>query len=308
MDGRSSDRTLETLRDAGADVQVFTPRGDVVEAGMIEFGALAARSAWTLRLDDDEFPSRALLQWINALDLSSTDAPAYAIPRRELRLLDDRLVYSTWPTLFANLKGRSILNPQWRFFRPDGVTYISELHTPGFRVPDDFRLAPDDCFIAHFDQIIRSPSSRLEKLRKYCELDEGRSWRFAHISLPELIGPTSRYVECAGIEEFESIVERLPKVENGVAPPLSQKEIRALIACTEDILANQIEFERSTRREKEHLLSAFLVALSLIPLSALKWMAELFLTIGRLCRSTRLGDIGASLWTIYKSAAETELK
>ena len=40
-----------------------TPSADFAEAGMIEFGSRASGASRILRLDDDEFPTRRLLDW-----------------------------------------------------------------------------------------------------------------------------------------------------------------------------------------------------------------------------------------------------
>ena len=63
-DARSVDATRTVLQRAGAEVIDFDPAGDYVEAGMIKFGAMRAKSEWVFRIDDDEFPSLALLRWL----------------------------------------------------------------------------------------------------------------------------------------------------------------------------------------------------------------------------------------------------
>ena len=71
LDTRSADSTLDILRRKQADLIPFAPSADFAEAGMLEFGARHAGVDWLLRVDDDEFPSRALLRWISSIGARS---------------------------------------------------------------------------------------------------------------------------------------------------------------------------------------------------------------------------------------------
>jgi Glycosyl transferase family 2 len=71
LDTRSADSTLDILWRKQADLIPFAPSADFAEAGMLEFGARHAGVDWLLRVDDDEFPSRALLRWISSIGARS---------------------------------------------------------------------------------------------------------------------------------------------------------------------------------------------------------------------------------------------
>jgi len=123
VDARSRDGTFELLQEASADCIPFTPHGDIAEAGMIEFGAKAAGTEWVLRLDDDEFPSQKVLDWVAKVGTRSS-RPFWGLSRRDVSLRDEGFVYSQWPARNVWTGDRFCLNAQLRLYRANSVRYI----------------------------------------------------------------------------------------------------------------------------------------------------------------------------------------
>ena len=139
------DRTRAVLAGMGPEVIDFLPRDDYVEAGMIEFAARQAGTQWVLRLDDDEFPSKALVQWLCTEGVRSR-TQAIDCSRRDVFRRGGRYVYSRHPNRYFNVKALDCLAPHLRFFRPDRVKYNELLHSPGFLPPLITGLAPEQAF------------------------------------------------------------------------------------------------------------------------------------------------------------------
>lgn len=64
FDTSSDDSTYEILKLKSASFHLFDNKFAYAEAGMIEFGVSKCKNEWILRMDDDEFPSIKLLNWI----------------------------------------------------------------------------------------------------------------------------------------------------------------------------------------------------------------------------------------------------
>lgn len=138
-----------------------TPEQPRVEA-MVAAIAERVRARWMLRLDDDEIPSREMINWISA-KLATIEAPYVGFPRRWLALEGDEVVFARNP-----LFGQRGLDHQFRLFQRDAVSFDHGIHTPGFRVDDgDALLAPDECFIAHLDWVLKDYDTRKQKVASY---------------------------------------------------------------------------------------------------------------------------------------------
>src|SRR5262245_24176230 len=81
LDRRSNDDSKEILSREGADVAEVSPVADRAEALIGLIPGLCGGSRWVLRLDDDEFPSAAMLRWI-AANLLEVSADVILLPRR----------------------------------------------------------------------------------------------------------------------------------------------------------------------------------------------------------------------------------
>jgi hypothetical protein len=93
VDVRSDDGTEALLRSAGARLASYEPKANFVEAGMIEFASRSVKRDWSLRMNDDEFPSRMLLSWAEEIGCLS-DKVHWTLSRRELLRHDSEIKYS----------------------------------------------------------------------------------------------------------------------------------------------------------------------------------------------------------------------
>lgn len=64
VDARTKDNTRDIIASKGLSYLEFEPRGDFPEAGMLEYAAQHANADWLLRLDDDELPTKKLIDFV----------------------------------------------------------------------------------------------------------------------------------------------------------------------------------------------------------------------------------------------------
>ena len=304
VDTRSRDGTLELLQDLKADYVPCRPHGDIVEAGMIEFGSKAAATEWVLRMDDDEFPSRNLFDWIENVGMRSS-RPFWGISRREVSLRDEGFVYSRWPTHYEWTGDCFRFNIMWRLHRVNAVNYIERVHTPGFECPAPHAYAPETCFFIHFNNIIRSLSDRIAKVRKYASLDERLSWRVTDESLPELTDAASHNFTSDGLAEFLPLLKSLPVAANSTPFELTARERTLMTHETQYWLAvtartmqeKMCIMQETIRMERE------IFWLSLVPRWMLRPLAEFLLSLGRLVDSRAISEVGLRAWNYQKQRA-----
>lgn len=217
LDGRSDEATKDILRLKRAAFAAFTPGADYAEAGMIRFGASAAGNKWVLRLDDDEFPTKALIQWIEASGAKSLNQ-AWQISRRELYVADRHLgiegiAYSRARNRYPDRP--EFMHPQPRFFHVDRVEYLEQLHTAGFQNPQFFDFAPQEAFFIHCNCLIRSQAQRLAKVMRYEEILARSSLKLGDEYLPELFDAAHHKPSKDGLDEFRDLLLSLPLAEEG---------------------------------------------------------------------------------------------
>jgi hypothetical protein len=223
VDSRSVDATLDILRRMDADLLTFLPSGDYVEAGMIEFASRQAGAKWILRLDDDEFPSKALLRWVDTAASTSLNQ-VFNISRRELYFEGGKVVFSRACTRYHRAATPHYLNPQPRLHHVDRVRYKRVLHTAGFEDPQYFSFAPEHAFFGHFSCLLRTCGERLEKIRFYETMLPGSTWRSADEWIPEIFSSIHNNPGSEGLEEFNDLMSNLPIIKNFEPPALSPQE------------------------------------------------------------------------------------
>jgi len=203
VDSRSTDFTLAELQRVGADAVEVLPAEDCVEDIVWRIPAFTS-APWVLRLDDDEMPSIGMLQWISANRAVFTAKVAF--PRRWAFMTQDgTLSYAEHRQLYY-LQGRpDLLDPQVRLYQPDKVTYIRNIHTPGFTMEGEMHIAPPSAFICHFDWIARSFDERHAKLRRYDLALPGCGFALLYFYLPELLHPADRCDTPFDTNEFDAL-------------------------------------------------------------------------------------------------------
>jgi Glycosyl transferase family 2 len=210
VDTRSCDDTLDILRRERAAFVAFSPMQDFAEAGMVEFGAAHAETDWVIRLDDDEFPSRAMLDWAEQKGIVSKGA-GWLMPRRELFEHDGAVYYSNRIGRYADPRNPTLISPQARLYHRKRVYYLPRVHTSGLANARSFGFAPPLAFFVHMNCLLRSQKARLEKIYRYERIEPDSCWRFADEYLPELFSLESHGAARDGLDEFETLLPSLPR-------------------------------------------------------------------------------------------------
>ena len=207
LDASSTDETEKVLKRRRADYDRIYPEYPRVEAAIRLIGDYV-ENPWVFRVDDDEFPSKALLHWINR-NLHDVTSDIVGVPRRWLKLSrGGHCEYSNHPLLSYH---EGIMDAQWRLFQPRKVNYTTEIHTPGF-VVGDAPVAPNTAYLAHFDWIIRSKQSRLSKIARYDLQTEGAGSFFRDLYVWEDADIAVHRFERLETREFDRLGKRLQRV------------------------------------------------------------------------------------------------
>jgi Methyltransferase domain/Glycosyl transferase family 2 len=143
---------------------------------------------YIFRLDDDEFPARELIEWVNSIpDSDYAFVTSWWIPRYEVAFLDGRL-QSCHPKWFRTKVGASLYyNLQGgRFYRHRDVTYDKVGPHHGNFISDYVSHAPPDALLIHLDYLVRTMEERLNKLRSTEMRFKDAGWPFANHMLPEM--------------------------------------------------------------------------------------------------------------------------
>jgi hypothetical protein len=213
LDCRTTDNSGAILAENGCEfteVAAVHDRGeDVLWRGV----AMAADYPWLLRIDDDEMPSRALINWIEEIGILQP-APAFYLSSRPVW----HGGYSRLEGFYFNHSRPDFLLPQPRIFRPDRITYTNALHTSGIVVPADTGWAPDTAFYIHADWLLRSPQARLRKLQSYETQLPGGGRNFAHFSLPEYQDPERLRMTAFETDEFAPLLAEIAQFRSVTQP------------------------------------------------------------------------------------------
>jgi hypothetical protein len=204
VDSRSGDGTHAVLKTLGADAVEVLPADNCVEDIVWRIPSLTD-ARWVLRIDDDEMPSAALLQWVR-VHLHAFTLPTVAFPRRwALRTSDGILSYAEHKQLYYIESQPDLLDPQIRLYQPDKVNYFRRIHSPGFTAEGGTHIAPPEAFICHFDWIARSFEQRHAKLLRYEAALPGCGSALLYFYLPELLHPTDRCEQPFQSREFDAL-------------------------------------------------------------------------------------------------------
>ena len=207
VDSRTSDGTRDLIREYGFDF--IEVRGDEprVEA-LLPSIAAQIQAPWILRLDDDELPTPKVLEFAAGVALEDA-VEAYSFPRANLRRnpISRRLERSY---LFA-FGPKAGLDRQWRLFKPKSVTYVSDLHTPGFRVSQR-QSAPPDTYILHFDWVLRSKQTRQTKFETYERQSPRAARNCKHHTLYEVVPDDWHLFQEVRDKTIQGFAKELPEI------------------------------------------------------------------------------------------------
>jgi hypothetical protein len=160
---KTTDATISILRELGEDAKPISFPKNFVESGLSQLPDFV-QEEWVLRMDDDEFPSRRMIDFTNrAVKRTREQAIAYA--RLGASPAGVPLQCLTQEQFFDQLKPFHH-DPQIRALRHRDVVYKDDIHTPGF-VLESVRIAPSDAYLVHLNEIVRSPAEVFAKLVRY---------------------------------------------------------------------------------------------------------------------------------------------
>lgn len=196
VDNRSDDETLQVAREWAAETVAIPNPGGFVAEGLIEQISQACRTKWVLRIDDDELPSRAMMDFVHEV-VANGEKKVYGFPRHQCAV-------SKSGRLLASAKDSPLDHRQWRLYRPAAVRFIHGVHTPGFEWHGPGGVAPLEASLIHLDWAVRSYDERKRKVERYDAhtSNEGTKWRsfylheeqpagdaiFTELALPEFAG------------------------------------------------------------------------------------------------------------------------
>lgn len=289
VDTRCVDDTFDKLKKAKAKVIQYCPSGDFPEAGMLEAGCSFVDARWVLRIDDDEFPSRALFDWTDNIARKSANQQ-WLISRREVFLRGDQYVYSRSIGRYANPYSPYYLNPHPRLFHKDRVQFVREVHTSGLADPVFFDFAPQAAFYAHFNCLIRSPQERLNKIRRYESIKALSTWRAADEYLPEIFDNKIHFPLDHGLSEFEFIISHCKALSSRTDIDITEIELE----LTRTSVAKHHEHNRNLRKSipKKHHTLDDMAWIENVPQIMKKPLSEVLCSFG----SSRLKEIGEVMW------------
>jgi hypothetical protein len=166
VDSKTKDNTFAICNSAGVRTEIVENRVGRVEA-VIEKVAHRCDTDWILRFDDDELPSRQMLETAQALVRNPQHAQyAFKLLHGILNArnsMDALRFYETPPN------GPHF---QWRLFDRRATHFTDTIHTPGFFVTDGVHCADSDLFV-HIQWIVRSYAERKKKIEYYDSQKEG---------------------------------------------------------------------------------------------------------------------------------------
>lgn len=182
VDSRSRDDTWAILQEVGARTISVASELRRVEALIVQLKD-RVDTPWILRVDDDECPSAELIAWIRSRRIRWTH-DVIAIVRRWLRFSAAGDLEFAASGSWDWRRSQNGEDRQFRLYQKDAVDYVTDIHTPGFKVKAATQ-APMRALLYHFDWIVRSRRQRLEKTRAYDEQHDNSGESKAWFYLPE---------------------------------------------------------------------------------------------------------------------------
>jgi hypothetical protein len=162
--------------------------------GLLEGMVGQAQAKWIFRLDDDEVPSRELIEWLSTY-LQTAPPCIIGIPRYSVFI--DRGVVKRTSLLPGVADSRDC---QYRVFPREGVRFTTAMHSPGIILDGhDVRTAPEGCCIYHMDWLVRSQWERRQKVAAY-----DRHWKNGGSAFRRFIIPEEAGIAAFGLVPIKS--------------------------------------------------------------------------------------------------------
>jgi glycosyltransferase involved in cell wall biosynthesis len=182
VDDGSEDNTFAVAkRSAATVVPISNPRHFIAE-GLIEEMSDQCRTKWMLRVDDDELPTLAMMEFVRQT-IWEARTLAYGFLRNQCAVSrSERLLNCT--------EISPVAHRQWRLYQPAKMNYVRGVHTPGFKWDGSLKEshAPSEASMIHLDWAVHSYEQRKRKVERYDAHipNAGTRWRSYYL-----------YEECA---------------------------------------------------------------------------------------------------------------
>jgi glycosyltransferase involved in cell wall biosynthesis len=204
VDNKTSDKTRAIVEQFAERVILISNPSTRV-GGMIERMSTICRTSWVLRIDDDELPSRNMMDFIYCA-LSGTDYDVIGFRRYQCA------VSGTGKFLYHS----QYTHPQWRLYKPARVKFTGKGHTPGFDYEQNRSLlAPPEALMIHLDWIVHPLDERRAKVKRYDAHtpNDGTTWR--HYYLADEDADYRKYLLPLPSSDFDhvgrALAERFPQ-------------------------------------------------------------------------------------------------
>jgi hypothetical protein len=187
VDDRSVDDSLGKARElAPGAISISNPGGFIAE-DLLEKMSRACPTKWLLRIDDDELPSLAMMDFVrNAVTRDPPDV--YAFPRQQCAV-------SREGALLRHDEVSPLDHRQWRLYQPARIAYTRGVHTPGIVWDEQTRAptAPLEASLIHLDWAVHSYDDRRRKVERYDAHTEnaGTKWRSYYLYEEEPFAPAT---------------------------------------------------------------------------------------------------------------------
>ena len=163
LDSKRLSRRAEVEKLLNRTVAIYENPGNCIEASYQNLASLSPTD-WLLRIDCDEVPNHAILQYCANFVTYPTDAYC-GFDRDDLIWREGHVEKIKYAPLFVDT--------QFRLFNRSRVKFLSRIHAPGFHVPK-WKLpflpgwnAPRAARLYHLQRIFITPEQREEKLARY---------------------------------------------------------------------------------------------------------------------------------------------
>ncbi|MFO1125144.1 MAG: hypothetical protein U1E25_07610 [Methylocystis sp.] len=244
-----------------------------------------------MRFDDDEFPSAALLHWVESIGINSINH-GWCLSRRELFKASDNgkdtIYYSRCRSLYHTPDRPSMFNAQLRLYRAKQAKYLNRIHSGGLEV-EFCGYAPNEFYFVHCDALIRGIGERVEKIQRYERIQQGSTWKLSQIYLPEMF--TMHELSAIQLESTE-FVKLLASITRREGASTDIKVDHAMIGVEINKHEQLLDEEFSKRHHVACPASSGDIDLRwamLLPIWLIRSIAELMNTLG-------LKACGVRLW------------
>lgn len=205
LDATSTDATEQMLLRAKARFHATVPPAPRVEAMLPAIVGMVPPDRWVLRVDDDELPSRRLIDWL-ADFLPGFPLDTVAVHRRFARVTGKGKL--KWAVCWRMMDGAGEWGKdrQWRVYRPGRACHVDILHSPGIEV-GRWASSPEDAYLVHFDWVLRSRAEREAKVMAYERQEAGKGVKHLPYYVPEDVPPGEIAYHPFETREFDRFVE-----------------------------------------------------------------------------------------------------